>query len=56
MNTLYRPELLYSNGGFIANGEVLVSESGQFLETPDKFRPLRRRSLTFPERHSFPAS
>jgi formimidoylglutamate deiminase len=36
MNTLYRPELLYSNGGFIANGEVLVSRSGQFLETPEK--------------------
>ena len=32
MNTLYRPELLYSNGRFIANGEVLVGESGQFLE------------------------
>jgi formimidoylglutamate deiminase len=36
MNTLYRPELLYSNGKFIANGEVLVSDSGQFLETPEK--------------------
>jgi formimidoylglutamate deiminase len=35
-NTLYRPELLYSNGRFIANGEVLVSEDGQFLETPEK--------------------
>jgi formimidoylglutamate deiminase len=34
MNTLYRPELLYSNGRFIANGEVLVNEAGQFLETP----------------------
>jgi formimidoylglutamate deiminase len=32
MNTLYRPELLYSNGRFVANGEVLVSENGQFLE------------------------
>jgi formimidoylglutamate deiminase len=36
MNTLYRPELLYSNDKFIANGEVLVSDSGQFLETPEK--------------------
>jgi formimidoylglutamate deiminase len=34
MNTLYRPELLYSNGRFVANGEVLVSENGQFLEIP----------------------
>ena len=31
-NILYRPELLYSNGGFIANSGVLVSEDGQFLE------------------------
>jgi formimidoylglutamate deiminase len=36
MNTLYRPELLYSNGKFIANGEVLASDSGQFLETSQK--------------------
>lgn len=35
MNTLYRPELLYSNGAFIANGKVLVSEAGQFLEMPE---------------------
>ena len=35
-NTLYRPELLYSNGGFIANGGVLVSEDGQFLEASEK--------------------
>jgi formimidoylglutamate deiminase len=34
MNTLYRPDLLYSNGRFIANGAVLVSENGQFLESP----------------------
>jgi formimidoylglutamate deiminase len=36
MNTLYRPELLYSNGKFIAKGEVLVSDSGQCLETPQE--------------------
>src|ERR1700727_1555686 len=36
MNTLYRPELLYSNGKFIANGKVLVTESGQFSELPDE--------------------
>src|SRR4030088_1325489 len=33
-NTIYRPELLYADGGFIANGEVLVREEGQFLEAP----------------------
>lgn len=32
VNTLYRPELLYSNGAFIANGEILVGESGQILQ------------------------
>src|ERR1700744_6571239 len=36
MNTLYRPELLYSNGKFIANGEVLVDESGQFSRVTEK--------------------
>ncbi len=36
MNTLYRPELLYSDGGFIAKGEVLVSEDGQFLTIPER--------------------
>jgi formimidoylglutamate deiminase len=32
MNTLYRPALLYANGKFVSNGEVLVDEDGQFLE------------------------
>ena len=36
MNTVYRPELLYSNGRFIANGEVLISEDGQFLTVPQR--------------------
>ena len=35
-NTLYRPELLYSNGGFIANSGVLICENGQFLEASEK--------------------
>ena len=56
MNTLYRPELLYSNGRFIANGEVLVSESGQFLRPLKNLLPPRRRSLIFRERHFFPVS
>jgi formimidoylglutamate deiminase len=32
MNTLYRPELLYADGRFIANGAVLVSEDGKFVD------------------------
>src|SRR5258707_13041700 len=36
MKTLYRPELLYANGGFISNGQVLVSENGRLLTLPQK--------------------
>ena len=32
MKTLYRPELLYSDGRFVAGGELLVSEEGLILE------------------------
>lgn len=32
MNTLYRPELLYADGKFVADAGVLVSESGTVLE------------------------
>jgi formimidoylglutamate deiminase len=35
-NTLYRPELLYSDGHFIANGEVLVSQNGQFIKASEQ--------------------
>jgi formimidoylglutamate deiminase len=35
-STLYKPELLYSNGKFIVNGGVLVSDDGQFLEFPER--------------------
>jgi formimidoylglutamate deiminase len=34
-NTYYKPELLYSNGMFIAKSGVLVSENGEFLEAPE---------------------
>jgi formimidoylglutamate deiminase len=36
MNTLYRPELLYCDDRFIANGAVLVSQDGKFLNVPEK--------------------
>jgi formimidoylglutamate deiminase len=35
MKTLYRPELLYSDGRFVAGGEVLVSEDGRVVEARD---------------------
>jgi len=35
-NTFYKPELLYSDGRFVANGGVLVSDDGHFLELPER--------------------
>jgi formimidoylglutamate deiminase len=32
VSTLYRPELLYSDGRFVANGELLVGEDGRIAE------------------------
>src|SRR5271167_993958 len=54
MNTLYRPELLYSNGTFIANGEVLVSEVGQFLEPSEKSSPSSTRIVDLPGKALLP--
>jgi formimidoylglutamate deiminase len=42
-NTLYKPELLYWNGEFVANGGVLVSDDGQFLEIPEKIDTVSTR-------------
>jgi formimidoylglutamate deiminase len=54
MNTLYRPELLYSNGGFIANGEVLVSENGQFLEALQRTDTSSTRIVDLPGKALLP--
>lgn len=54
MNTLYRPELLYSNGRFIANGEVFVSEDGQFLEAPKNLDPNSIRIVDLPRKALLP--
>jgi len=53
-NTLYKPELLYSNGRFIANGEVLVSENGQLLETPEKASTSSTRVVDLPGKALLP--
>jgi formimidoylglutamate deiminase len=53
-NTLYRPELLYSNGRFIANGGVLVSEDGQFLETSEKTDNSSTRVVDLPGKALLP--
>ena len=54
MNTLYRPELLYSNGRFIANGEVLVSGDGEFLETPKNLDASSIRIVALPGKALLP--
>jgi formimidoylglutamate deiminase len=54
MNTLYRPELLYSRGRFVENGELLVSESGQFLEAPEKRPPSSTRIVDMPGKALLP--
>ncbi len=35
MKTLYRPELLYVDGGFVTGGELLVGESGVILDADE---------------------
>jgi formimidoylglutamate deiminase len=54
MNTFYRPELLYSNGRFIANGGVLVSESGVFLETAQNLETPSARIVNLPGKAILP--
>jgi formimidoylglutamate deiminase len=54
MKTLYRPELLYSNGEFIANGSVLVSESGQFLEAQEASDASSKRIIELPGKALLP--
>jgi formimidoylglutamate deiminase len=54
MKTLYRPELLYANDGFISNGEVLVSEEGQFLTIPPKADTSSTQIVELPGRALLP--
>ncbi len=54
MNTLYRPELLYSNGIFIANGEILVSENGKFLTVPPRLDDRSTRVVDLPGKALLP--
>jgi formimidoylglutamate deiminase len=54
MKTLYRPELLYSNGRFIANGEVQVNENGQFTEAPKRADTSSTRIVDLPGKALLP--
>ncbi|MGH9597457.1 MAG: formimidoylglutamate deiminase [Edaphobacter sp.] len=54
MNTLYRPELLYSNGRFIANGEVLVNEEGLLSDISKKTDASSTRVIDLPRKALLP--
>lgn len=54
MNRLYCPELLYSNGKFISNAAVLVSESGKVLEIPEKLDATTTRIIYLPGKGMLP--
>jgi formimidoylglutamate deiminase len=54
MNTVYRPELLYSNGRFIANGEVLIGEDGQFLTAPQRLEDSSIQTVDLPGKALLP--
>jgi formimidoylglutamate deiminase len=54
MNTLYRPELLYSNGTFTPNSGVLVGEAGKVLETPANVDPPPTRVVELPGKALLP--
>ena len=54
MNTLYRPELLYSNEGFVTNGEVLVNENGQILDASKGIEPPSTRIVSLPGKALLP--
>jgi formimidoylglutamate deiminase len=54
MMTLYRPELLYSNGRFITNGEVLVSENGQFSEVRPQLDTVSTQIVDLPGKALLP--
>jgi formimidoylglutamate deiminase len=54
MKTLYRPELLYSNGRFIAGGEVLVSQEGLILEADENLDPAEVKIVELPGKALIP--
>lgn len=48
MNRLYCPELLYSNGKFLASSAVLVSDSGRLMEIPEQLDTTSTRIIYMP--------
>ncbi|MFZ0662040.1 MAG: formimidoylglutamate deiminase [Acidobacteriaceae bacterium] len=54
MNTLYRPELLYSDGKFLSGAELLVSDSGAIMEAPERFDAVSTRIVDMPGKALLP--
>ena len=54
MNTLYRPELLYVDGGFVRGGELLVSPEGLVLKCDDDLDRLSVTIVEMPNRALMP--
>lgn len=54
MNTLYRPELLYSNGRFVSNAGLLVSDDGKVLQTPEKLDSASTTTVDLPGKALLP--
>jgi len=54
MNTLYRPELLYSDGQFISNAGVLVGETGKVIEISKTRDVLSTQIVDLPGKALFP--
>ena len=54
MNTLYRPELLYSNGSFVTNGEILVSADSKILEASNHVELTSDRIVNLPGKALLP--
>jgi formimidoylglutamate deiminase len=54
MKTLYRPELLYSNGKFVRNGGVLVGEDDRILPIPETLETSSTRIIDLPAKALLP--
>jgi formimidoylglutamate deiminase len=54
MRTFYRPELLYSDGRFVAHGEVLVDEDGRFAKSDSDPKGAPTRIVELPGKALLP--
>jgi len=54
MSILYRPELLYADGRFIAGGELLVSREGLILEADENLDPAGVKIVELPGKALIP--